>query len=122
MEDRFIDVVLGRLAGVRGLGCRAMFGGHGLFLGPTLFGIASGGRLYLKTDAAAARDYSRRGMRPFSPDREVLRTYYEVPPDVMGDAGRLAEWALAAARCAAPACADSAADGGAAADRAEHAA
>jgi len=94
-SDSFVAFVLEQLSGVEGLGCRAMFGGHGLYSGPTFFGIVSEGRLYLKTDGSTAPEYVRRGMRPFRPsDRQVLHTYYEVPPDVR------AGWADAAARAA----------------------
>jgi hypothetical protein len=40
-------------------------------------------------------------MRPFRPnDRQLLKTYYEVPADVLEDRSRLSEWADAAVRCA----------------------
>ena len=101
VENSFVAYVLDQLAAVDGLGCRAMFGGHGLYRGPTFFGIVFGGRLYLKTDDETAREYVRRGMQPFHPnDRQVLRTYYEVPADVLEDRRRGTEWAEAAARCA----------------------
>ena len=97
-EDSFAAYVLDQLGALRGLGCRAMFGGHGLYLGPTFFGIIHGGRLYFRTGDATRGDYVRRGMRPFAPnDRQLLKTYYEVPADVVEDRQRLAAWARAAA-------------------------
>jgi DNA transformation protein and related proteins len=99
----FVGFVLGQLDRFDGLGCRAMFGGHGLFRGRTFFGIVSGDRLYLKTDGETVRDYVDRGMKPFHPGAaggEALGTYYEVPADVLGDRGRLAAWARAADRAA----------------------
>jgi len=100
-SDSFVAFVLEQLSGVEGLGCRAMFGGHGLYSGPTFFGIVSEGRLYLKTDGSTAPEYVRRGMRPFRPsDRQVLHTYYEVPPDVLESRAELTRWADAAARAA----------------------
>ena len=101
-DDCFVAFVLGQLSCVEALGCRAMFGGHALYRGRTFFGIVSGGRLFLKTDAATARRYECCGMRPFCTGApEPLRTYYEVPADVLADRRRLAEWARAAAQCAA---------------------
>ena len=101
VDNSFVAYVLDQLGQVHGLGCRAMFGGHGLYRGPTFFGIVFSGRLYLKTDDTTAQEYTRRGMRPFHPnDRQVLRTYYEVPADVLEDRERLAEWAEGAAKCA----------------------
>ena len=100
-QDSFVAYVLDQLKEVEGLGCRAMFGGHGLYRGPTFFGIVFEGRLYLKTDDSTVGQYTRRGMRPFRPnDRQLLKTYYEVPADVLDDRRRLTEWAEVAARCA----------------------
>ena len=100
-SDSFVAFVLEQLSGVEGLGCRGMFGGHGLYSGPTFFGIVSEGRLYLKTDGSTAPEYVRRGMRPFRPnDRQVLHTYFEVPADVLESRAELTRWAEAAAACA----------------------
>jgi len=100
-ENSFVAYVLDQLREIEGLGCRAMFGGHGLYRSATFFGIVSEGRLYLKTDRATVGEYMRRGMRPFRPnDRQLLKTYYEVPADVLEDRSLLAAWAEAAANCA----------------------
>ena len=99
--DSFVAFVLEQLSAVDGLVCRAMFGGHGLYRGATFFGIVSVGRLYLKTDASTSADYTRRGMQPFRPsDKQVLKTYYEVPADVLESRDELLRWAEAAARAA----------------------
>ena len=101
VDNSFVAYVLDQLGEVEGLGCRAMFGGHGLYRGPTFFGIVFDGRVYLKTDDATGREYVRRGMTPFRPsDRQLLKTYYEVPADVLEDRGRFTAWAEAAAGCA----------------------
>ena len=100
--NSFVVFVIDQLSRVDGLGCRAMFGRHGLYRGATFFGIVFDGRLYLKTDAATETAFLVRGMKPFrAGDGHVLRTYYEVPADVLEDREELTEWALAAARCAA---------------------
>lgn len=99
--DSFPAYVLDQLSGLDGLGCRAMFGGHGLYLGPTFFGILSDGRAYLKTDERTAARYVARGMQPFRPsDKQVLKTYYEVPPDVLEDREAFRAWAIEAAEAA----------------------
>ena len=102
MDDPFIAFVLEQLGGLERLGCRAMFGGHGLYRGPTLFGIVFAGRAYFKTGGATATECLRRDTKPFRPDHEVLRTYIEVPGDVLADRDRLREWARAAAWYARP--------------------
>ena len=100
--DSFVSFALEQLAGMEGLGCRAMFGGHGLYRGPTFFGIVSAGRLYLKTSEATRARYARRSMGPFRPsERQTLGSYYEVPADVLESRATLLEWAEEAAGTAA---------------------
>jgi DNA transformation protein len=93
-HDGFKDYVLDQLADLRGITCRAMFGGHGLYQRETFFGIIHKGRLYFKTNATTAPRYRERKMKPFSPNaKQTLKTYYEVPVDVLEDAGELTIWA-----------------------------
>jgi len=74
-----------------------MFGGFGLYLGDIFFGIVHGDRLYFKTNSRSAADYIDQGMEPFRPNpRQTLKNYYEVPPDVLEDSERVANWAKAA--------------------------
>ncbi len=98
--DGFKDFVLDQLMnGLRGVTCRAMFGGHGLYCGEVFFGILHKGRLYLKTDDRSRADYVRHGMKPFRPNpRQTLRTYYEVPVDILDDQEQLTAWAARAVR------------------------
>jgi DNA transformation protein len=99
--DSFVAFVIEQLVDLRGLGCRAMFGGHGLYRGATFFGILFDGRLYLKTDESTSPEYERRGSRPFRPnDEQVLKSYYEVPADVLENRDELLRWAEAATRAA----------------------
>ena len=94
----FVSYVLEQLAELEGLGCRAMFGGHGLYLGRSFFGIVFDGRLYFKTHPHTRAHYADHGMLPFRPnDGHVLKTYYEVPADVLESPHELASWATAAA-------------------------
>ena len=114
-EDWFVSFALGQLQAVGGVRSIEMFGGHGLFFGRTFFGIMSAGRLYLKTDPATVGEYIRRRKQAFhSGETGMLRTYFELPVDVLRDRGRLAEWVRAAVRSAmatrpagAPTCAGS---------------
>ena len=93
-HDGFKDYVLDQLADLRGITCRAMFGGHGLYQRETFFGIIHKGRLYFKTNATTAPRYRERKMKPFSPNaKQTLKTYYEVPVDVLEDSGELTIWA-----------------------------
>jgi DNA transformation protein len=97
--DSFKDFVLDQLDGLRGVTCRSMFGGYGLYQGEVFFGIIHKGRLYFKTDGASRETYRARGMKPFRPNqKQTLKTYYEVPVEVMEDAERLVAWAGQATR------------------------
>ncbi len=100
-DDSFKDFVLDQLWEFSELECRAMFGGHGLYRGESFFGIIFKGRLYFKTDAKSAGCYRKLGMKPFRPNRkQTLKSYYEVPVDIVEDRERLAAWAKAAVRVA----------------------
>jgi DNA transformation protein len=97
-HDGFKDFVLDQLAGLHGLTCRAMFGGYGLSYKGTFFGIIHKGRLYFKVTPDTAAEYTQQGMKPFRPNaKQTLRTYYEVPEDVLEDSARLIAWAEQAA-------------------------
>lgn len=76
-EDTYRDFVLDQLAPLAGaLECRKMFGGCGLSLGGSFFGILYRGRLYFRADPASRAEYEKRGMRPFRPNaRQTLRSY-----------------------------------------------
>lgn len=81
-----------------GVTARAMFGGHGLYLGERFFGIVHDGSLYLKTGDETRPWYEGRGMTAFRPSpKQHLRNYYEVPPDALEDRGQLVELADEAA-------------------------
>src|ERR1041384_5946485 len=93
-DTSFLDYVLEQLAEARGLKTRAMFGGHGLYMGDAFFGIAHKGTLYFRTDEASRPAYVKAGSKPFNPKGKVeLHRYYEVPADVLDDSEELLVWA-----------------------------
>ena len=99
-NDSFREFVLDQLKDAGGVVARAMFGGHGLYHGDAFFGIIFNGRLYFKTNASTLASYRERGMKPFRPNaRQMLKSYYEVPVDVIEEPDLLAEWAQAAVLC-----------------------
>jgi DNA transformation protein and related proteins len=92
--DGFRDFVLDQLNELPGLTHRPMFGGYGLYCGRVFFGIVHKGRLYFKTNATTVLRYRERKMKPFRPNaRQTLHSYYEVPVDILEDAGELTLWA-----------------------------
>src|SRR3990172_2182747 len=96
--DSYRDYVLDQLRSLEDVSCRSMFGGYGLYLGADFFGIVYDGRLYFKTDETTREKYRDRGMGPFAPsEKQVLKSYYEVPEEIVEDDEQLASWAREAA-------------------------
>lgn len=100
-RDGFVDFVVEQLGDLGDVTAKAMFGGHGLYLGPVFFAIVYDDRVYLKTDAATSGWYEERGMPTFRPnERQDIKSYHEVPPDTVEDRAELLERAEAAVRAA----------------------
>jgi DNA transformation protein and related proteins len=93
------DQLLGRLKSLGEITSRPLFGGHGLYWRGTIFAILFGGKLYLKVDERSKEDFVSKGMGPFRPnERQTLKSYYEVPPEVLGAPEALLSWAQEAIR------------------------
>jgi DNA transformation protein len=93
------------LAVLRPLGvrARAMFGGYGLWLGDTFFGVVNDGRVFFRTDEDSRREYVARGMPPFQPNNwpvgpKTVARNFQVPDEVLANSEALVEWALRAAK------------------------
>ena len=94
-KEDFKTFVVDQLAELRGLHCRAMFGGFGLYHRGTFFGIIHKGRLYFKVTPETVAIYKEQGMKPFRPnEKQTLKSYYEVPINVLEDAEQLQVWAI----------------------------
>jgi len=93
-DQDFLDYVIDQLAGIRRVTSRRMFGGIGLYSGDEFFGLIDDGKLYFFTDPVTRKRYEARGIDPFEyAPGKVLRSYYEVPIDVLEDDSALCEWA-----------------------------
>ena len=98
-RDSFRDFVLDQLAEMEAVTGRAMFGGYGLYYREVFFGILYKGRLYFKTSDRTRPAYEQYDMKPFRPsEKQTLRNYYEVPPDILENDQELVNWAREAAR------------------------
>jgi len=103
-DDSFKEFVLDQLSTLPELRAKAMFGAHGLYAGEKFFGILDEGRLFFKTDAASAADYTARGMGAFTYEMKgkvMTMAYHEVPPDVLEQPHELVLWARKAIAIAA---------------------
>jgi DNA transformation protein len=99
-DESFKDFVLDQLQGLDDIEARRMFGGFGLYREEIFFGIVHRGRLYFKTDDSTVRSYRKYKMKPFRPNaRQTLKSYYQVPVEVLEDADDLCNWAGAAIGC-----------------------
>jgi DNA transformation protein and related proteins len=99
-DEAFKDFVLDQLQEIADVGADRMFGGYGLYQSETFFGIIHKGCLYFKIDESTIGAYRRRKMKPFRPNpKQTLKTYYQVPAEILDDAERLGEWAVQAIRC-----------------------
>lgn len=93
----WLEAMIAALAPLGDVTSRAMFGGHAIYQRERVFALAGNGRLYLKVDEQTERDFRARGMGPFQPwDGLTLKSYFEVPPDVLGDPEALRAWAAEA--------------------------
>ena len=76
---------------------RRLFGGAGLFADSVIFGLVSGGQIYLKADAATAPAFEREGCAPFEygtkKGRRAVMSYWRLPDRLYDDPDELARWA-----------------------------
>ena len=96
ISNEYRDHILEMLAPLGGVTARRMFGGAGLYLDDTIFGlITSGDVLCFKVDEHNRADYEDAGAEPFVPfeDGRMRMPYWEVPADVLEDADELCAWA-----------------------------
>ena len=97
MDER--ERIMGDLTGLGPIAVRPMFGGHGVDWRDVIFGIVFGGRLYFEVDDPSKGLYVSKGMAPFRPnERQTLKSYFEVPSEVLSDAETLLSWAREAIR------------------------
>jgi DNA transformation protein len=99
--DTFKDFILDQLRDVPALSIRSMFGGHGLYKAGRFFGIIHKGQLYFRVSPKTLSDYVDRGCKPFKPGKkQTIKSYYEVPAEILENAAELAQWATKSAASA----------------------
>ena len=99
-DESFKDFILDQLMGLDDVQARRMFGGFGLYQDETFFGIVHKGKLFFKVDESTVGAYRKRKMKPFRPNaRQTIKSYHQVPVEIIEDADALREWAATAARC-----------------------
>jgi DNA transformation protein len=97
-DQDFLDFICDQLSRLPRVSAKRMFGAIGLYQDARFFAIIDEGRLYFLTGEASRARYVERGMKPFEyAPGKLLRTYYEVPVDILEDDRALCEWAREAA-------------------------
>jgi DNA transformation protein and related proteins len=91
----FKSFVLDQLEELGDVTPRSMFGGVGLYHRDVFFGILARDTLYLKVGDSNRADYTRAGMKAFTPyaDRSGSMKYYAVPLEILESPTDLAVWA-----------------------------
>ena len=103
-DDSFKEFVLDQLSALPELRAKAMFGAHGIYSGEKFFGILDEGRLFFKTNAVTEKDFTARGMPPFTYEmkgKAMTMAYHEVPPEILEQPHELTIWARKAIALAA---------------------
>ncbi|MGK9286573.1 TfoX/Sxy family protein [Sinorhizobium meliloti] len=76
---------------------RPLFGAIALYRGDTVFAMAWKGALYFKVDEDSRGDYEAANSHALGyktrGESHALKTYWEVPADVLEDGDKLHEWA-----------------------------
>jgi DNA transformation protein len=78
---------------------RHLFGGYGLYLEGTFFGVIADGRLFFHTDTESRAGYIEQGMTAFQPASrprgpKTVDRNFEVPAEVQSDSRQLRAWAV----------------------------
>lgn len=97
VSDDFLNFVADQLRSWGNVSVRRMFGGAGLYRDGRMFGLIADDVVYLKVDDSTRSDFVAAGSAPFNPYPEKAKTtvmsYYEVPPEVLENPVKLAQWA-----------------------------
>ena len=99
-DESFKDFALDQLQELDDVEARRMFGGYGLYQDETFFVIIHKGKLFFKIDESTVGEYRRRKMKPFRPNaKQTLKSYYQVPVDIIEDQDEVRRWAVKAVSC-----------------------
>ncbi len=97
ISPEYLDYLLDLLGPLGPVRAKRMFGGAGLFLDGTMFGLIIEDVLYLKADGQTQGEFEDRGMGPFTYEKKsrkepVRLSYFEAPPDVIEESDELCRW------------------------------
>ena len=97
LDDTFVEFVCDQLEGLDGVAHKSMFGGYGIYAGAIFFAIVYRDQLYFKTDESTRGRYEEWGSQAFQPNsKQKLKSYYQVPADLIEDMEELLALAVEA--------------------------
>jgi TfoX/Sxy family transcriptional regulator of competence genes len=96
-SEPFKDAVADALQYIAGVQFQRMYRQWGVYYGDHFIGIIRDDTLYLRTNHLTRLTYIQRGMQSLFPKDKILRSFYEVPEDIVADHQKLTRWALEAA-------------------------
>lgn len=102
-QSAFADFVVEQMAGISGIGKRAMFGGFGIYRNGLMFALIADESLYFKANDFLADEFTALNLPPFefqSKGKTMVLKYYRAPESVFEEAEQMAVWADKAYHCA----------------------
>lgn len=95
VSDDYLEYILDQFSAWGDVTSRKMFGGAGLYREGKMFGLVADNVLYLKVDDTNRDRFVAAGSAPFKPypDKPAMKSYYEIPPEILEDSDKLIEWA-----------------------------
>ena len=95
VSEEFTNFILDQLALWEEVDIRKMFGGIGLYSRGVMFGVIYEDTVFLKVDDLSREKYESHGSGPFIPfqGRPTIKSYYEVPSDILLNRQSFVEWA-----------------------------
>lgn len=95
-QNEFVAYVLELIAPLGAASSRAMFGGHGIYIGSQIIAIVIDDTLYLKADAENRKRFDDRGLEPFSytaRGKTHAMSYFLAPEEVFDASHAMLPWA-----------------------------
>lgn len=93
-QSEFVTYVIEQLAPLGDVRARAMFGGHGIYLGERMFALLADDTLYIKVDDVTRAEFEARGLQPFRYERRgetKTMSYRQPPAEALDDRDMLCE-------------------------------
>lgn len=95
-EKEFVSYVVELMQSIGPVRAKAMFGGHGIFLGELMFALIADSVLFLKVDKQSESNFKARGLEAFTymkKGKEFKMSYYQAPEEALEEAEEMCYWA-----------------------------